>query len=384
MDTEKLLSFCQDLIRLKSLSGNEQLVAERIVREMNHLGYDEVTLDPYGNVIGKINGNGKRSILFEGHMDIVDVPTPEKWSVDPFGAVIQDGRLYGRGASDMKTAMAAMVYGAADCIGHEDKADVYVVAVVHEEIFEGVGFGKVLDFIHPDVVVLGEPNDLEIAIGQKGRAEIVLETIGVNAHSANPGKGVNAIDHMVLLMNEVNRLAVLESKILGKGILVATDIISSPYPGTSIIPNHCRVTFDRRLIEDETRESVLAPFLEVVDSLSKKVDALSAKVSFAVEKLYTYTGETLESERFYPGWTLDKDNELVLLARKIYNTLRIEPMIKTYQFCTDGSECAGKRNIPTIGIGPGRADMAHVVDENIEIEKIVTAAKIYSCLAKEY
>ncbi|MBI9093411.1 MAG: hypothetical protein JEY71_00870 [Sphaerochaeta sp.] len=64
--------------------------------------------------------------------------------------------------------------------------------------------------------------------------------------------------------------------------------------------------------------------------------------------------------------------------------LLIEPVIKTYQFCTDGSECAGKRNIPTIGIGPGRYDMAHVVDENIEIEKIVTAAKIYSYLAKEY
>ena len=369
---------------MKSLSGNEQLVAERIVQEMINLGYDEVNIDSFGNVIGKIVGDRTRSILFEGHMDIVDVPTPEKWSVAPFGGIIQNGRLYGRGSSDMKAAMAAMVYGAAECIGAQNIADIYVVAVVHEEIYEGVGFGKVLEQIHPDVVVLGEPNNLEIAIGQKGRAEIVLETIGVNSHSAHPENGVNAIDHMVLLLNEVKKLPVKVSEILGNGILVATDIISFPYPGTSIIPNRCRVTLDRRLIEDETRESVLAPISAVIKSLGEKIPNFSAKASFAVEELHTYTGKTLKSERFYLGWTLDKESELVQLARKVYNNLLIEPIIRTYQFCTDGSECAGNRNIPTIGIGPGRADMAHVVDEYVEIEKIITAAKIYSYLAKEY
>jgi len=384
VNKDKLIAFCQELIRMKSLSGNEQLVAERIVQEMIHLGYDEVTIDSYGNVIGKITGDGMRSMLFEGHMDVVDVPTPEKWSVAPFGGVIQNGRIYGRGASDMKTALAAMVYGAAECIGHQNIADIYVVAVVHEEIYEGVGFGKVLDQIHPDVVVLGEPNNLEIAIGQKGRAEIVLETIGVNAHSAHPENGVNAIDHMVLLLNEVKKLPVKESKILGNGILVVTDIISYPYPGTSIIPNRCRVTLDRRLIEDETRESVLAPIRAVIKSLGAEVPNFIADASYAVEELHTYTGKTLKSERFYLGWTLEKESELVQLARKVYNNLLIEPVVRTYQFCTDGSECAGNRNIPTIGIGPGRADMAHVVDEYVEIDKIIAAAEIYTCLAREY
>lgn len=384
MNKNRLVAFCQDIIRLKSLSGNEQAVAERIVREMTILGYDEVTVDPYGNVIGKICGEGKKSILFEGHMDIVDVPTPEKWSVDPFGGVIRDGKLYGRGASDMKAALAAMVYGAAELVGLQHDSDIYVVAVVHEEIFEGVGFGKVLDVIRPNVVVLGEPNDLEIAIGQKGRAEIVLETLGVNSHSAHPEKGVNAIDHMVLLLNEVNKLPVLESELLGKGILVATDIVSSPYPGTSIIPNHCRVTLDRRLLEGETRQSVLAPIQDILQVLGEKYPNFSAKVSFALEELHTYTGKSLKSERFYPGWTLGKENELVQLATRIYNELDIEPVIRTYQFCTDGSESAGIRKIPTIGIGPGRADLAHVVDEHISIDRIVSAAEIYSGLARSY
>jgi putative selenium metabolism hydrolase len=381
LNREALITFCQDLIRLKSLSGSEQLVAGRLAQEMWMLGYDEVTIDPYGNVIGRIAGNGERSILFEGHMDVVEVPTPEDWSVDPFGGEIKDGYLYGRGAADMKTALAAMIHGAAERAGSSDGPDIYVAAVVYEEIFEGVAFGKVLDTITPDAVVLGEPNDLQIAIGQKGRAEIVLETIGVNAHSAHPEVGVNAIDQMVSLLMQVNRLPVIESERLGRGIMVATDMLSSPYPGASIIPDRCRVTMDRRLIEQEDKDSVLDPIRKEIETLTGRLDRFRAEVSYAIAELPTYTGESLRSERFYPGWVLDEDDVLVRKVKTVYHDLDLDPVICTYQFCTDGSESAGKRGIPTIGIGPAKAEMAHVVDERVEIEKIHTAAAIYGRLA---
>lgn len=384
VNREKLISFCQDLIRLKSLSGEEGKVADRVVKEMEELGYDQITTDPYGNVIGKINGNGERSILFEGHMDVVDVPTPGDWTVDPFGGEIKDDKIYGRGAADMKTALAAMIYGVAELAGQAEGADIYIAAIIYEEIFEGVGFGKVLDIIKPDAVVLGEPNDLEIAIGQKGRAEIVLETFGVNAHSAHPEVGVNAINHMIPLLNELGSLPVIESEILGKGIMVTTDIVSSPYPGASIIPDRCRVTLDRRLVENESRESVLEPIRSKIDALSVESESFRAKVSYAVEELPTYTGKSLKSERFYPGWVLDDDHSLVLKARQAFTDLGEVAVIGRYVFCTDGSECAGKRNIPTIGIGPAKAEMAHVVDECVEIEKIISAAEIYSRLAAIY
>ncbi len=384
LNREKLIRFCQDLIQLKSLSGQEGKVAERIVREMKDLGYDQIRTDPYGNVIGKINGKGERSLLFEGHMDIVDVPTPEDWSVDPFGGVIQDDRIYGRGAADMKTALAAMIHGAAEIAGQSLEADIYVAAIVYEEIFEGVGFGKVLDEIKPDAIVLGEPNDLQIAIAQKGRAEIVLETFGVNSHSAHPEAGVNALNHMVLLLEEINSIPVIESEVLGKGILVPTDIVSSPYPGASIIPDRCRVTIDRRLVEDETRESVLKPIREKIELLKGRLKNFNAQVSFAVEELPTYTGDKLKSERFYPGWVLSDQHDLVNKALQAYSDEGETAVLGRYVFCTDGSECAGKRNIPTIGIGPARAEMAHVVDECVELEKVISAAKIYSRLAGIY
>jgi len=384
IDTEALTAFIQDLIRIKSLSGNEEEVARRIITEMHALGYDEVSVDAYGNVLGKIRGNSSRSILFEGHMDIVDVPNPERWSYDPFDGTVHRGCLYGRGASDMKAALAAMIHGAAGCREDADHGDIYVAAVVYEEIFEGVGFGKVLDRITPDAVVLGEPNDLEIAIGQKGRAEIVVETAGINAHSAHPEHGVNAIDTMVTLLHQLQKLPVVESDVLGKGIVVATDMISTPYPGTSIIPNRCRATLDRRLIEDETRESVLKPLIDTIEYLQAADSTFQTQVSYAVEELPTYTGERLRSERFYPGWSLSGSDPLVSLALAAYRELGIEPVLSSYQFCTDGSESAGKRHIPTIGIGPGKASMAHVVNECVELEKVFLAADIYFTLAKRF
>ena len=380
MNRENLLHFCKRMIKTKSLSGKESEVASLITAEMRTLGYDEVLVDDFGNVIGKLNGSGNGSLLFEGHMDVVDIPSPEAWSVDPFGACIKNGRLYGRGAADMKSALGAMIHGVA-AVRREIKADIYVTAVICEEILEGVGFGKVLDRIRPDAVILGEPNNLSISIGQKGRAEIVLETSGVNAHSASPEVGVNAIEAMLPLLNKVISLPVIQSKTLGDGILVATDIISSPYPGSSVIPDRCRVTLDRRLIEDESRQNVLAPIQNIIRQLSKEKSDFKADVTFAAAELQTYTGETLKSERYYPGWILNEESGLVTKAKQAFRDIGMEPGVDYYRFCTDGSESAGKRHIPTLGIGPAKATMAHVVDEYVEIEDIVSAAEIYGRLA---
>ena len=382
MNTTSFITFCQDIIRLQSLSGQEQDVAARIAQEMETLGYDEVSTDAYGNVIGKINGSGSRSLMFEGHMDTVGIPSPDAWSVDPFGAQIVDEKLYGRGTADMKCALAAMVYGAAEVIKENPETTLYVVGVVYEEIFEGVGFGKVLDQIPPDAVVLGESTELTISNGQKGRAEIVLESFGTNAHSATPERGNNAIYHMLPLIERIKALPVIESDELGPGILEVTDIVSSPYPGSSVIPDRCRATIDRRLLQTETEGSVLAPILQCIDELHADCPEFSASASYSVAEMQTYTGKPLGSKRFYPGWLLDPNHALVQSAQQALSNLHIEPRLTTYRFCTDGSESAGKRNIPTIGIGPSKTTMAHVVDEYVHVDELIKVAQIYAELAR--
>ena len=378
-----LIDFCINCIRTESRSGREAQMATLVAGEMKKLGYDKVIIDDYGSVIGKINGSGEKSVLFEGHMDTVDVPSIEQWSVDPFGGEIKDDKLYGLGSADMKSALAAMIYGAGELIEQRDRlrGDVYVCAVVFEETMEGVAFEKILDNINPDWVILGEPSDLKLALGQKGRAEIVIKTSGKNAHSATPEYGINAIDAMHKFICKVNEIPFNSSEQLGKGILEITDIISSPYPGSSVVPNYCRATYDRRLIEDESEESVLEPFKKIIEKLKREKSDFdgTASIEYAAEK--TYTGALIESSRFFPGWIIDTGSTIVKAALDSYSRLGIEAEICYYPFCTDGSASAGKRNIPTIGIGPASPEMVHKVDEYVRIDDIMKVKNLYRGIA---
>ena len=94
-----------------------------------------------------------------------------------------------------------------------------------------------------------------------------------------------------------------------------------------------------------------------------------------------YTGKEIGSKRFYPGWLLPDDANFLKKAKEVYGNLAMNPFLTTYPFCTDGSESTGKRGIPTIGIGPSKTTMAHVVDENVEIAEIELVAQICSDLA---
>ena len=99
--SEQSIEFFRDLIRTKSFSGQEQAVVERIRQEMERLGYDEILVDDFGNILGRI-GRGKHHIAIDSHIDTVEVGDPSLWNVDPFAAEMRDGVIYGRGASDQK------------------------------------------------------------------------------------------------------------------------------------------------------------------------------------------------------------------------------------------------------------------------------------------
>ncbi|OEH84272.1 selenium metabolism hydrolase [Desulfuribacillus stibiiarsenatis] len=387
----KMVDFCQRLIRIPSISGEEEEVAKCIATEMKTLGYDEIWIDKYGNVIGKIKGTGisadgskPKSILFDGHIDTVPVSDTNQWTKKPYGGDIMDGKVYGRGATDMKGAVAAMVYaaGAIAQSGERPAGDIYVSGTVHEEIFEGIAFDNVLNETSPDVVVIGEATELKLNIGQRGRGEIAIYNYGKSAHSANPQVGINAVVKMYPIIQELEKLEPTVHPVLGKGIAVVTDIISTPYPGASVVPNQCRITIDRRLLVGETEESVIAQLQEVIDK-AKAVDTeISAKVEFVRGEANCYTGEKMNGLRFFPGWLLDRNSETVLTAEKALQDSGLEAVINTYSFCTNGSQSAGVRGIDTIGFGPSRENLAHSVDEYIEISQLEGAMKGYIALAQ--
>lgn len=383
---EEVVEFCQELIRIPSYSGQEKDLALALKAKMEALAFDEVIIDQLGNCIGIIRGRRPgKTILFDGHMDTVGVTSPEQWQHDPFAAELVDGKIYGRGASDMKGSLAAMVCAAgflAQDLGKDWAGNLAISGTVHEERFEGVAAQNVYKIVQPDYVVIGEASELNLKIGQRGRAEVVVETYGRSAHSSNPEVGINAVYAMAQFINAMRSRAPEVHPLLGKGIFELTDIISSPYPGASVVPDKCRATYDRRLLVGETKEEVLAQVQEVLEALKKKDPRFQGRAYYAQGEDVCYTGARLMSERFYPAWLLEESHEYVQRALTGLKSQGLSPQITVYSFCTNGSFFAGQAQVPTIGFGPSREELAHVIDEYIEVSQLEGAVKGFYGIAK--
>lgn len=384
---QDLIKLCSELIQQQSYSGEENHVAERIKKAFQELGFDDFWIDGYGNIVGCIKGKrpGKR-ILFDGHIDTVPVPDDSKWKHAPFGGTVENNKIYGRGASDMKGAVSAMIM-AAGYFAMDTKRDfageIYIAGVVHEECFEGVAARKISERVQPDYVVIGEASELNLKIGQRGRAEIVVETYGKPAHSANPQAGINAVYKMSKLIERIRELAMTSHPVLGQGILELTDIKSSPYPGASVVPDYCKATYDRRLLVGETRESVLKPIVDLIEKMNQEDTDFKGAAFYASGSEKCYTGNCIEGERFFPGWLYEEQDEFVQAALKGIKAAGINPAITQYSFCTNGSHYAGEAGIKTIGFGPSRENLAHTIDEYIEVEQLVNVTKGYYGILKE-
>ena len=383
---EQIIKLCQELIGQPSYSGQEDKIAKIMQKKFQELGFDDCLIDTYGNVIGHIKGNKPgKTILFDGHIDTVPVSEESQWLHDPFGGEISEGKIYGRGASDMKGAVSAMLLAAAYFAEDQNRnfaGDIYVAGVVHEECFEGIAARKISEAVNPDYVVIGEASELNLKRGQRGRAEIVIETFGKPAHSANPEQGVNAVYSMTELIRRMRELKTSTHKTLGQGILVLTDLKSSPYPGASVVPDYCRATFDRRLLVGESPKSVLEPINRLLAEMEKENPVFKARVSYAVGKEQCYTGESIAGERFFPGWLFEENEEFVQAALNGLQEAGIKSQLTQYSFCTNGSHYAGEKGIKTLGFGPSRETLAHTVDEYVEIDQLWQATKGYYAIIK--
>lgn len=385
-DHSKLIEICQALIQAKSVSSQERQEADAaavLKKYMVELGYDEVWVDEAGNVIGKIQGaEDGPSILFDGHLDTVDAD-PDMWTYNPYGGQIVDKRIYGRGTSDNKGAVAAMTWGVSQLDRNKMAGNVYVSGSILEETAEGALFEKVLDAVKPDLVIIGEASNLNICMGQRGRAEIWLETEGVSSHAADPETGVNAVYKMADTIKKVRSdFQPTYHQDLGYGIIELTEAHSLPCPSMSVIPNYCKATYDRRLLVGETREGVIEELEKLLADLKASDPQYSARVFIPSFEVTTYTGYRTTVERFAPAWMYTGDSEILTKIRESLEGIGLNPQITTWDWCTNGSASAGKMGIPTLGFGPGDPRKTHNVDENIEVEELVKAAKGFLKIAE--
>jgi putative selenium metabolism hydrolase len=379
-ERNEVLTLAQRMLRTSSLTGQEAGVAQVVVEAMRSYGYHDIKVDDWGNVIGTIKGQGTGSVLFDAHLDTVPWK-PEQWQHNPLGGEVADGRIWGRGASDMKAAAAAAIVAVGRLARSPEVGTVHVCCTVCEEPAEGPALVKVCREFKPAAVVIMEASELKVNIGQRGRAELVVETTGKPAHSSTPHLGINAVWAMAALLAELRALALPTDDLLGPAVLEVTDVISSPYPGLSVVPYQCRATFDERLLVAETPEGVLARVQAVIDRLSAADPRVQAAVRLAETPLRTYTGAEFTHRAFAPAWKTPAGSPLVRTALAALQETGQNPVLSKYSFCTNGSGSAGILGIPTIGYGPGRESEAHISDEYLELDQLYGAAEGYLALA---
>jgi putative selenium metabolism hydrolase len=375
-----LRDFTLRLIAESSLSGQESGVAGLVQQEMRRLGM-ATYVDDWGNVTGVLDAGPGPVILLDSHMDTVGVTDPSQWRRAPSGEQVGD-RIYGRGAMDMKGPLAASLYGAALLRDSPFRGTIAVSASVCEELVEGPALVSVAERYHPDLVLICEATGLRLNVGQRGRAEVSVEVFGTPTHSSKPELGINAVERMTDVIQALRQINIPEHPVLGRGVLVLTDIISRPYPGLSVVPDYCTATFDRRTLPGEDEEDVLQPLRDTVEKVLAGTGARGT-VGIAKDEFTTYTGHAVSAPNFAPAWYAGTEASFVQLALHGLRRTGLKPQTSHYSFCTNGSGTAAL-GIPTLGFGPGDELLAHRIDEYVEIAELVQAAEGYAGIIGEW
>jgi putative selenium metabolism hydrolase len=387
---EELIEFVQEIVRIPSYSGQEEEVAKVIAKWMHEFEFDNVMTDELGSVIGCIEGKADNDllILFDAHMDHVDIGRRDTWDVEPFGAIIKDNAIYGRGVVDMKGALASQIFalGMIRRYGITPPTDLCMAAVVFEELNEGLAVKHIIENIGitPNYVILGEPSNLNLSIGQRGRAEIEIVTKGKTSHGSMPELGKNAIYPMTKIINEIEKLndELPSHEFLGKGSVTIIDISSSP--GGNVVPDKCRIVVDRRIIPGETEDVVLNEMHNLLNNLKEQISDFQVTVDIIDEPVRFFTKKTLIDHKYFHCWYFDPSTPLIQKAKNILeNAVDQQVEIIKWLFSTDGVYTAGVAKLATIGFGPGLESLAHCPNEHLSIDELIKSAKGYAALALE-
>ena len=364
---------CRELVQVPSLAGEEHEAALVAQAWMKKLGYDEVKIDAFGNVIGKVKcSSGGPRLHFDGHLDTVPVTSPKSWQHSPFGAEIDDGFIFGRGVADMKGPLAAMICAVAAIDRSKLAGTITVSASVGEELLEGAALKAILQDQPADMLIIGEGTNLQAGIAQKGRASICLTTKGKSAHSSTPEKGINAVYLMVKAIAKLRALPLPADELLGNALCELTEMVSGPLPGSGTIPDICTTRWDRRMVRQETLASVLS---EMRNSLQ---EIEGAEVGLDEASLQCYTGKTLKmKQNYHRAWETPQDSSLFRATVAALAEVCGEGRTIGIPYCSNGSVGAGELGIDTVIVGPSDPAEFHTVDEKLSIEDLLKGQRVY-------
>ncbi len=370
-----------ELIKIKSLSRDEENVQKVLKQQMEDAGFDEVRIDGLGNVIGRI-GYGQQVLAIDGHMDTVDLGNLDNWDFDPLGGEIRDGYVHGRGTVDQEGGPAAFITAGRILkeLGFDKDLTIYFVGSVMEEDCDGLCWKYLIEEegIKPDFVICTEPTNLNVYRGHRGRMEVQVSFFGVSSHGSAPERGKNAIYMASRAALEIEKLneKLPSDEFLGKGSVTISEIVSDS-PSLCAVADFARIHLDRRLTWGETRESAMKEIRKLVKDMNAEVQMLDYN-----EK--SYTGLEYGMEKYFPAWKIPEDHVVVQTGiRAFHNLYGKVPQTGKWTFSTNGVTINGIYGIPTIGFGPGNEVLAHAPNEKVAIHDLVVASAFYAAFAYE-
>ena len=313
------------------------------------------------NVLARIGPSGKTPLILNGHLDVVGT---DHMVHEPFVPDIRNGRMYGRGSTDMKSGIACMCVAAARASTRSALASEIIIAAVCDEEFGSLGTRTLLaNGLHATAAIVTEPTRLAVCPGHRGFAWIRIDLTGHAAHGSRYDIGVDAIMHAGLLLAAIDRFdaATLPSRahtLLGRPSLHASLIEGGT--GWSTYPESCTLRIERRTVPGETGESVKAEFDALCRELHKERSAFQATVTL---------------ELYQPASDLAVDAPLTLAVASALEKEMLPAPIEGLSCWTDAAlfNAAG---IPALCFGPGDIALAHSAEEWVTLEDIHHATAV--------
>ena len=407
IDAEELIALAADLVRINSVwdpavGTSELAAADFVARWAKNHGFDiqqdEVAPGRPNVIITWASGPGERTLMFEGHTDVVTPGDVSVWRHDPFGAEILEGRMFGRGTSDTKGNLAAMLIAMAALKRSRIKlAGAIIGGVLCDEEDQMLGVRDFIERGHADRItgaVICEPQDGLICTTQKGALRAQFTICGRMSHGAMPLSGLNPAPAVAKLISRLHDLEVKAVKNPGQDENLGwpsftPTVIQAPASGApqlNVMPGKARILVDIRTIPGQSHPAIM-------DDLA----ALATQIEQEARKDYREYDKLLGLER---GHDLNIELE-ILTDRPCTLTERNDPVVQAADWATrqlnkqeptyagvpgatNGTFLWAVKNIPIVTMGAGDRQVPHQVDEWVDLDQLVETAKIYALTALHY
>ncbi|MDU4890184.1 MAG: M20 family metallopeptidase [Clostridium sp.] len=367
---QEALDILLKVLSIPSVNGkdNEGIIAQFICDYLNRNDVEaEVQYidETHSNVIAKVQGQEEdRCIIWNGHLDTVPYGNLQEWLTNPELPVEIDNRVYGRGASDMKSGLAAMVYALCQLKKRTEKPQktIYFIGTCDEEK-GGLGAECILkkyDFIkRGQLLLIGEPTGCNLGVAQKGCIWIELHIEGKTSHGAYPKEGLNAVESGFQIISELKEyISSFNHEILGESTMQITGIEGGV--ANNMTPDKCKFILDIRVVPQLSLSMIEEKLLYIVEKFNK-----------GREMKLQYSSKVLNSRI---AIEISKDN--LWLKRFEENLLNSgdKPKYIGINYFTDGSILAREdKDLPVLLFGPGEPSEAHKPNEWVDMEKYYKA-----------